>query len=239
MDTTATISPLERPTLSAQVARHLLALVQSEHLRPGDTVPSEVKIGLDLKVSRGSVREAYRSLAALGILEIEGGRRPRLRAIDPFVLAQVFDYALNTAQVSIAHVIETRRAIELQTAQLAARYATPEQRQTLRELVAQMRAAGSDHARRVACDTAIHSVIAEASGNPLNSILLAALRTPVEASSRIHFDDRRSEADLTRVIDAHQAVVDRICEGDAMGAVSAMSYHFDISIVHVPRQDAA
>jgi len=144
-----------------------------------------------------------------------------------------------TAQVSIVHVIETRRAIELQTAQLAARYATPEQRQTLRELVAQMRAAGSDHARRVACDTAIHSVIAEASGNPLNSILLAALRTPVEASSRIHFDDRRSEADLTRVIDAHQAVVDRICEGDAMGAVSAMSYHFDISIVHVPRQDAA
>lgn len=237
MENTATISPLERPTLSAQVARHLLALVQREQLRPGDTVPSEVQIGLDLKVSRGSVREAYRSLAALGILEIEGGRRPRLRAIDPHVLAQVFDYALNTAQVSIAHVIETRRAIELQTAQLAARYATPEQRKTLRELVAQMRSAGSDHARRVACDTAIHTVIAQASGNPLNSILLAALRTPVEASSSIHFDDRRSDSEITRVIDAHQAVVDRICAGDAMGAVSAMSYHFDMSIVHVTRDD--
>jgi len=98
-----------------------------------------------------------------------------------------------------------------------------------------MRAAGADHARRVACDTAIHTVIAEASGNPLNTILLAALRTPVEASSAIHFDDRRSEADIVRVIDAHQAVVDRICAGDAMGAVSAMSYHFDISIVHVDR----
>ena len=238
MDTTATISSLERPTLSAQVARHLLALVQRERLRPGDTVPSEVQIGLDLKVSRGSVREAYRSLAALGILEIEGGRRPRLRAIDPHVLAQVFDYALNTAQVSIAHVIETRRAIELQTAQLAARYATPAQRQALRELVTQMRSAGSDHARRVACDTAIHTIIAEASGNPLNSILLAALRTPVEASSSIHFDDRRSDSEITRVIDAHQSVVDRICAGDAMGAVSAMSYHFDMSIVHVAREPA-
>jgi len=235
MEPVANLSPLERPTLSAQVARHLLALVQREQLRPGDTVPSEVQIGLDLKVSRGSVREAYRSLAALGILEIEGGRRPRLRSIDPHVLAQVFDYALNTAQVSIAHVIETRRAIELQSAQLAARYATQEQRDKLRELVTQMRAAGADHARRVACDTAIHTVIAEASGNPLNTILLAALRTPVEASSAIHFDDRRSEADIVRVIDAHQAVVDRICAGDAMGAVSAMSYHFDISIVHVDR----
>jgi GntR family transcriptional repressor for pyruvate dehydrogenase complex len=56
MNSIAPISPLERPTLSAQVARHLLALVQREQLRPGDTVPSEVQIGLDLKVSRGSVR---------------------------------------------------------------------------------------------------------------------------------------------------------------------------------------
>ncbi|HEX8613416.1 MAG TPA: FCD domain-containing protein [Telluria sp.] len=232
-----TPSSLERPTLSAQVARHLLALVNEQQLRPGDTVPSEVQIGLDLKVSRGSVREAYRTLAALGILEIEGGRKPRLRAIDPHVLAQVFDYALNTAQVSVAHVIETRRAIELQSAQLAARYASDEQRRTLRELVGQMRAAGSDHARRVASDMAIHHIIAQASGNPLNSILLAALRSPLEASSRMHFDDKRSESELIRVIDAHEAVVDRICAGDAIGAVSAMSYHFDMSIVHVARGD--
>ncbi|MES3021497.1 MAG: FCD domain-containing protein [Pseudomonadota bacterium] len=238
MNMIPTTSSLERPTLSAQVARHLLALVNEKQLRPGDIVPSEVQIGLDLKVSRGSVREAYRTLAALGILEIEGGRKPRLRAIDPHVLAQVFDYALNTAQVSVAHVIETRRAIELQTAQLAARYATDEQRKLLRELVGQMRSAGSDHARRVASDTTIHHVIAEASGNPLNSILLAALRSPLEASSRIHFDDSRSASELIRVIDAHEAVVDRICAGDSMGAVSAMSYHFDISIVRVARAEA-
>ena len=65
-----------------------------------------------------------------------------------------------------------------------------------------------------------------------------ASTTPVEASSRIHFDDRRSDSELIRVIDAHESVVDRICEGDAMGAVSAMSYHFDISIVNVTRQES-
>lgn len=230
-------SSLEKPTLSAQVARHLLDLVNRNGLRPGDRVPSEVQIGKDLQVSRGSVREAYRTLAALGILEIESGRRPRLRPIDPKALAQVFDYALNTAQVDVAHVIETRRAIELQTAQLAARYASEAQRRALRELVAQMRSAGDDHARRVASDMAIHELIAEASGNPLNSLLLTALRTPVEASSRIHFADSRSNSEIIRVIDAHEAVVESICTGDAVGAVSAMSYHFDISIVRVKRQE--
>jgi DNA-binding FadR family transcriptional regulator len=224
---------MERPTLSAQVARHVLELVNCERLRPGDLVPSEVQIGRDLQVSRGSVREAYRTLAALGILEIESGRKPRLRPIDPRVLAQVFDYALNTAQMQVAHVIDTRRAIELQTAHLAARYATEAQRRTLRELVAQMRLVATDHALRVASDMAIHSLIAEASGNPLNSMLLSALRSPVQASSRIHFEDKRSESELIRLIDAHDAVVARICAGDPVGAASAMSYHFDISMRRV------
>ena len=231
-----TLPPIERPTLSAQVARHLLALINSEQLRPGDAVPSEVKIGLDLQVSRGSVREAYRTLAALGILEIEGGRKPRLRVVDASVLAQVFDYALNTAQVNLAHVLETRRAIELQTAQLAARYATDAQRQRLRELAIQMRSAGSNHARRIASDSAIHNVIAEASANPLNSLLLGALRSPLEASAAMHLDERRSERELERVVDAHEALVERICAGDVMGATSAMSYHFDLAMVHVQRQ---
>lgn len=224
-----------RSTLSAHVMRHLLDLIAAKQLRPGDTVPSEVQIGLDLKISRGSVREAYRSLAALGILEIEGGRKPRLGSIDPQVLAQVFDYALNTAQVTVAHVIETRRAIELQTAQLAARYATAEQRKSLRELVVEMRAAGIDHVRRIACHTAIHNVIAQASGNPLNCILLTALCSPLEESSRMHLDSNRTQAEIFRVIDAHEAVVERICAGDVIGALSAMSDHFDLSIVQVHR----
>lgn len=228
---------LARPTQSAHVARHVLERVSRLRLRPGDAVPSEVEIGRELQISRGSVREAYRSLAALGILEIEGGRRPRLRALDASVMAQVFDYALNTEQVSVAHALETRRALELQTAQLAARYASDEQRERLREHMEQMRQAGANHARRVASDMAIHQVIAEASGNPLNSLLLGALRSPLEASSRMHLDDSRSETELIRVIEAHEALVERIVAGDAVGAGTAMSYHFDLALVHVHRQE--
>jgi len=232
-------SAVQGSQLSARVARYLLELVNREHLQPGDIVPSEMQIGRDLEVSRGSVREAYRSLAALGILEIESGRRPRLRAIDAQVLIQFFDYALTTAQVTLAHVLETRRAIEIHAAQLAARYASAAQRARLRALAAEMRSAGADHARRVACDMSIHSTIAEASGNPLNSLLLGALRSPVEESSRMHLHDGRSAAELQRVIDAHEALVERIVAGDPMGAGAAMSYHFDLALVHVHRQDEA
>jgi GntR family transcriptional regulator, transcriptional repressor for pyruvate dehydrogenase complex len=230
MSSIPSYSSPERPTLSAQVARHLLELVNREKLRPGDRVPSEVQIGRELKVSRGSVREAYRTLAALGILGIASGRKPRLRPVDPNALAQVFDYALNTAQLNVAHVRATRRALELQNAQLAAHHASEAQRRTLRELVLQMRGASTDLARWIASDVALHAVIAEASGNPLNSLLLDALRSPVEAAAHAHFDDDRSEDELTRLIDAHAVLVERICAGDSVGAVSAMSYHFDIFV---------
>jgi hypothetical protein len=41
------------------------------------------------------------------------------------------------------------------------------------------------------------------------------------------------------LIDAHQAVVDRICAGDAVGAASAMSYHFDLSLIQVERREGS
>src|SRR5688572_14749433 len=189
------VPTLQKPTLSAQVARHLLDLIQQEGLRPGALVPSEVQICKQLGVSRGSVREAYRTLAALGILEIESGRRPRLQSVSAHVLAQVFGYALKTAQVNATHVIETRRAIEVQGAQLAARNVSDAQRRALREHVGTMRAAlgDHDHARRMAADMAIHTTLADASRNPLNPLLLAALRAPLQQLMHIDLGSGRSE----------------------------------------------
>lgn len=233
------VSSQERPTLPTRVARHLLDLISRDGLKPGDGVPSEVQICRDLEVSRGSVREAYRTLAALGILEIGNGRRPRLMQMSAHVLAQVFGYALSTAQVDATHVIEMRRAIEVQGAQLAARHANDAQKRCLLELIATMRAALSDrdHARRIAADMAIHTTLAEASLNPLNSLLLAALRAPLEQLMHIDYGARRSEAELIRVVDAHESIVARVCAGDAVGAGAAMSYHFDLSVASMSRAE--
>lgn len=226
------VPTLQKPTLSAQVARHLLDLIAQQGLRPGALVPSEIQICKDLQVSRGSVREAYRTLAALGILEIESGRRPRLQSVNAHVLAQVFGYALTTAQVNATHVIDTRRAIEVQGAQLAARNITEAQKLSLKDLVGQMRSAlgERDHARRVTADMAIHTTLAEASCNPLNPLLLAALRGPLEQVMHIDLGSRRTESELIRIIDAHDAIVERVCAGDAVGAGAAMAMHFDLSV---------
>ena len=50
---------------------------------------------------------------------------------------------------------------------------------------------------------------------------------------------RRTESELIRLIDAHEAIVDRVCAGDAVGAGAAMSYHFDLSVNLLPAQACA
>jgi hypothetical protein len=67
-------------------------------------------------------------------------------------------------------------------------------------------------------------------------IISAGGATPIGIGEPRSVAARRSgtsESELVHVIDAHEAVVERICAGDAVGAATAMSYHFDISMVRV------
>jgi DNA-binding FadR family transcriptional regulator len=224
------IVALRDDTVSAQVARHLIDKINREQLRPGDTFLSEVQVCRELQVSRGSVREAYRILAALGVLEIGSGRRPRVLAVNPGALSQIFGHALQTAHATPMHVLELRRGIEVHAAQLAARFASNEQRERLEQLGTEMRLSLHDEARRIECDLAIHRTLAEASGNPLNSLVLTALNTAIVQSLRQDYIAQRSDAELVRIIDAHVAIVDRVCAQDPVGAAAAMNCHFDLSI---------
>ncbi|MBW2942221.1 FadR/GntR family transcriptional regulator [Zhongshania aquimaris] len=216
-------------SLSSQVSQYLWEYISREKLRPGDDVLSEMQIGRDLGISRTTVREAYRSLAAVGILEIGNGRRPRLMSMNSSVLAQVFGYALQTTQISYRQVMETRRSIEVQTAQLAAIRATDEQKLSLKSHIAAMRDAMDDHQRRVSADLALHQELAEASHNPVNRLLLDALQNPLMESLLVDLGSQRTLSDISRIIDAHENIVNHICDGDAVAAGNAMYSHFELS----------
>jgi GntR family transcriptional regulator, transcriptional repressor for pyruvate dehydrogenase complex len=228
-------SALQPDTVSSQVVRRVLEKINDQQLRPGDSLESEVQLSRDLAVSRGSVREAYRILAALGVVEIGNGRPPRIHAVNAVALAQIFTHALHIAHATPLHVLEFRRGVEVHAAQLAARFATEAQLAHLHSLVLDMRASLHDEARRAASDMAIHTTLAEASNNPLNSLVLTALHKAISESLQQDHTDQRSEVEIIKIIDAHEAIVDRVCARDPVGAGAAMSCHFDLSINSVFR----
>src|SRR5579859_8249003 len=98
----------------------LQAHIRAEGLAPGDTLPSETAFASELNVSRAVVREAFRSLAALRLIDIGNGRRARVSAMDKSVLAVVLDHVVQTNQITVQQILDVRRTVELRTVALAA-----------------------------------------------------------------------------------------------------------------------
>jgi len=231
----ASVTPLlpKKDTLSAQVTRYLLDHIAAEALKPGDPAPSEARISRDLNISRGIVREAYRTLATLGILQVEAGKQPRVQGLSSAVLTQLLGFALRIAHVSAPQVLQLRRAVEIEAVRLAAQNGTQAQFERLKECVAQMRKAGTDHERIIAADVALHTTLAEATGNPLFALMLGGLRGPLEDSMGQGLQSRRTREEVLHVPDLHKAIVQRVCARDGDGAAKAMAHHFDLSVAAI------
>ena len=61
--------PVRPLALKERVIRQLTQLIDDGVLKPGDQLPSERELSDELRVSRGTVREAVQFLQALGLLE--------------------------------------------------------------------------------------------------------------------------------------------------------------------------
>ncbi|HEX8706045.1 MAG TPA: winged helix-turn-helix domain-containing protein [Myxococcaceae bacterium] len=73
---------MERLGLVAQVEAELEKMLALGLLPPDGKMPSEHGLARCFKVSRGTVREALRSLSAKGLVEQYPGRRTRVVAWD-------------------------------------------------------------------------------------------------------------------------------------------------------------
>lgn len=217
---------VQKSTLSDQVIRFLLGLISDRQLKVGDTVPSEGQVAELLKVSRNVVRESYRALAVVGVLSVQSGKKPRIREIDPNVLAQFFSYAAATSQVSAQQILELRRVIEIQTAALAASNATDEELQRIREAGQRLHELPLSDPEWIQCDYALHLAIAEAVHNPLFPIQLLALRATLEESMRVGMQSMVSSHTESSIVVLHDRLVQAICSRDSVAAAYAMEQHF-------------
>ena len=94
--------------------------IRENGLQVGDELPSEGAFSELTGTSRTIVREAYRSLAALTLIDIGNGRRARVAAPRADVLAIITDHAVHTNQATIQQNFDVRRTVERRTVALAA-----------------------------------------------------------------------------------------------------------------------
>jgi GntR family transcriptional repressor for pyruvate dehydrogenase complex len=230
----ATVSEDDRPLaggLALQVIAALNRYIRDNRLGPGDPLPSESAFALQLGVSRAVVREAFRSMAMLRLIDIGNGRRPRVSVIDRSVLGMVLDHAVHTDQTSIQQIYDVRRTIELRTAALAALRREPAEAERIGALAAAMRADFAEAAKVMEHDIAFHEAIASASRNPLFAVLVGAFQVITRQTWPIGWNSRSTDALRMASVEGHEAIARAIAASDPRAAEAAMAEHFDASVM--------
>jgi GntR family transcriptional repressor for pyruvate dehydrogenase complex len=108
--------------VARQIQNHLL-----EHLKPGDVLPSERELAQQFGVSRGSVRDAIRSLELVGLLEPQQGRGTVVCEPSSDSLVGPLTAVIMQKRKLVNELLDVRKVIEPPLASRAALHATAAQ----------------------------------------------------------------------------------------------------------------
>ncbi|MCP9206553.1 FadR/GntR family transcriptional regulator [Streptomyces cucumeris] len=199
--------------------RHMIA---SGRLGAGERIPPEADLCEELGVSRGSLREAVRMLAALGVVEPRHGSGTFVSQLRPEDIIGSLSLTLELLPLTgLLEVYEIRRVLEAHIAAKAAARATPEAVGTLFSLIEAMEAT-DDPTEASELDHRFHAEIARIGGNPTLMSLLAVFRARSRKYQVFNLPDgpelRRKSDEDHRVL--AQAIADRD-PGAAAGAAEA------------------
>jgi len=196
-------------------------------LAPGQRLPVEADLALELGVSRGPLREAVRALSLMGVLETRQGAGTYVTALDSSLLLAPMGFLVDLhAPDDSAALHAVRRVLETEAAGLAALHITADQ---LRDAQSALDAAGGTDGGTpeaqafVEADIRFHQVIGQASGNPVLAALIQAFggRT---ARARV----RRAVADqgaLARTAAEHTLILAALRAHDPDRARVRMANH--------------
>ncbi|MFW6138356.1 MAG: FadR/GntR family transcriptional regulator [Spirochaetota bacterium] len=112
------------------------ALIKGK-IHPGDRLPPETELSRGLAVSRGSVREAMKTLSAFGIVEIRQGNGTYISRSDEHVIFEPLLFSLVLNKENLKEITELRELLEIEIVKLVCCNA---EEQDLREIEQTVRA---------------------------------------------------------------------------------------------------
>ena len=218
------------PGLVSGAIQAITQHIRSEGLGPGDPLPSEAAMTRQLNVSRTVVREAFRSLSAMRLIDMSAGRRATVAKLDTGAMSMVIEHGITTQQISVHQVYDVRRTIEMRTVALAALRRTEAEAAAIAQSAKLMRENFQDPEIVMEHDIAFHEAIAAASHNPVFSLIVTAFSGVTRRTWEIGWRTRSSNDDQLKMIKGHEDIAEAIIKGDPRLAAEHMAQHFDKSV---------
>ena len=220
----------DAPRAWQSVLEHVEAHLLDGTLAPGDHLPGERALSVELGVGRSSVREALRVLEVLGLIRTQSGSGPSSGAI---IIATPGGgmSALMRLQVAargfpVADIVRTRLILESSVAGDLADAEPQADLSAAERLLDAMDSPELAPSEFLALDAAFHLALAEASGNQVITATMAGLRSGIEGYALTGLatisDWPATSARLRR---EHRGIVEAIRAADAPAARTRIHDH--------------
>jgi DNA-binding FadR family transcriptional regulator len=213
--------------LATAVTAELVQRVVRGTYAPGTALPPEPVLCETFSVSRTVIREAVKVLQEKGLVRVRQGAGTTVtpmaqwNMLDELVLAAAV--AEDESLAILDDLVVTRRLLESDMAQVAARTAGQDTLDRLRALVDRMDELVGDTATYEEHDRLFHDTIMQASGNRIARGVVRSLESQVLGNAGYH---GRSGRDMcTASNQGHRRIFERIAAHDGAGAAQAMFTH--------------
>ena len=222
-------------SLSAKIADAIRTAIVDGRLLVGDRLPSEAELADQHGVSRATVREALKRLAAQSLIRTERGafggafvnHLSYAEARPQQVTTSTLLLGMNAISFQVA--CEARYALERSCTALAAARRTDSLLNTMRREIARQSETGLTDEAFCASDVAFHRALVDAAGNEVLSYHLAGSVEAMQPLMNMITFTARSRAEIIRL---HTAIVDGREARDAAKVDAALSAleHYTIDL---------
>ena len=213
---------------SSETAAQIKEYILTHSLRPGDPLPTEAELCELLGVSRSSVREAVRTLTALGIVEVRHGHGTYVgqMSLDALVETLVFRGVLQPGDDlrALREVIEIRQVLDLAMAERLAEAVGGSENPDLWQLVESMEAASQRGEGFAQQDRMFHTALLNRMANSIIGPLVGAfwdVHTAVMPRLGVSLPD-----DLAQTAHAHRDMLCAAEAGDVAAYQEAVRRHY-------------
>lgn len=219
------IDPDKKADLSAQIAQAIRDAIVSGDMIVDERLPSEAELADQFNVSRPTVREALKRLAAQSLIRTQRGafggafvnRLSYEEAYGQQITTSTLLLSMNAVSFDVA--CEARYALERACTPLSVERRSPDHLATMRAEIHRQGQPGLSDESFCASDVTFHRALVDAAGNPVLSYQLAGAVEAMQPLMNMITFTARSREEIVRL---HTRIADAVEGMDATAAETAL-----------------
>lgn len=218
--------PIKPRKIYEEIVHQIKDMIARGELNPGDKLIPERELADRFQVGRSAVREAYRALEAIGVIEIRPGEGTFVRELDTKSLTDIMSLAVITGKDTHFELLELRKIIETEAAALAAVRRNKDNLKNMKYWLDKMHDDINNGNLGELSDLKFHYAITEAAKNSLLMRLMNSISETMKKELKVMREKLYQTPGVPiRLFQEHEVIYQAILEGDEKEARRAMMRH--------------